>query len=183
LPQLPIEVWENVINHLWNAQRALRECSLTCRAWYPPSHFHLIGWVEIRSVQGVKAYAKMLKQTPEVSERAHDMNIWGGGWSDLSALSMAAMLLARKLPRLERLTIGESKWQPWTMHKDIFLHLSGFSVTCLNLIQVTFPSVTVFGRLVCALPHLVELLCFELQFTDDHFHRDTFGLYHNRVKI
>ncbi|KZT08302.1 uncharacterized protein LAESUDRAFT_676281, partial [Laetiporus sulphureus 93-53] len=181
LPQLPIEVWENAINHLWDDQNTLRKCSLVCRAWYHPIRFHLHRQIEIRSVKGVKAYAKMLKQMPELSNRTHDMNIIS--YMDLSALSIAAILLARKLPRLEWLRIWNSKWEPWMMHRDVFLHLSGFSVTRLDLIGVTFPSITVFGRLVCALPHLVRLDLEDLTFTHDHFHRDTFGLYHNRVNI
>ncbi|KZT01626.1 uncharacterized protein LAESUDRAFT_457006 [Laetiporus sulphureus 93-53] len=55
LPQLPIEVWENVIDHLWNHRFALRPCSLVCRAWNPPSCFHLHRPIEIYSVKGVMA--------------------------------------------------------------------------------------------------------------------------------
>ncbi|KZS99649.1 uncharacterized protein LAESUDRAFT_606320, partial [Laetiporus sulphureus 93-53] len=177
LPQLPIEVWENVIDHLWDDQGALQECNRVCRAWYPLSRFHLHRQITIRNVKGVKAYVKALKQTPELSERAHYMDIWREWRIETSApssLSLAAILLARKLPRLEKLTIWSSEWKPWTMHRDVFLHLSGFSVTCLQLYWVTFPSITVFGRFVCALPHLVKLECLSLRFTHDHFHRDTF---------
>ncbi|KZT04982.1 uncharacterized protein LAESUDRAFT_813848 [Laetiporus sulphureus 93-53] len=185
LPQLPVEVWENVINHLWDDQYALAQCSLVCRAWYPPCRFHLHRKIMINTVRGVKAYAKELKQTPELSKRAHDMFI--GDFPhriiDLSTLWPAAILLARKLPELERLRIWNSEWKPWTMHKDIFVHLSAFSVTRLDLHDVTFPSVTIFGRLVCALPCLVELECDNMDFTHDQFHRDTFGLYRNRVTI
>ncbi|KZT04908.1 uncharacterized protein LAESUDRAFT_246762 [Laetiporus sulphureus 93-53] len=179
-PQLPVEVWENVINHLWDDQDALEVCICVCRAWYPPSRFHLHRQINIGSVQGVKAYVKVLKQTPEWSGWAHDMTV---GCKDLSVLWPAALLLARKLPRLVRLTIKDSEWKPWTMHKDIFLHLSAFSITRLDLFHVTFPSLTVFGRLVCTLPGLVELKCDRLNFTHDHFHHETFGLYDNRLKI
>ncbi|KZT08114.1 uncharacterized protein LAESUDRAFT_609320, partial [Laetiporus sulphureus 93-53] len=174
LPQLPIEVWENVINHLWDDQNTLKECRLVCRAWLPPSRFHLRRWVMIRTVNGVKAYAKVLKQTPELSKRPHNMTIEGSLRGVLSSLSMAAILLARKLPQLATLTIRNSYWQPWTMHNDIFLHLSTFSVTRLVVFNVRFPSITVFGRLVCALPCLVELECTCLIFEHDHFHRDAF---------
>ncbi|KZT08160.1 uncharacterized protein LAESUDRAFT_78696 [Laetiporus sulphureus 93-53] len=190
LPQLPIEVWENVIDHLWNDQWTLRRCRLVCRAWYSPSRFHLDQWVDINNgVQGVKAYARMLKQTPELSKRAREMSILGSMYAgenrlvDLSALSMAAILLARKLPRLDLLKIRNTEWKPWTMHIDIFLHLSAFSVTRLDLHGVTFPSITVFGRLVCALRGLVELECCDLEFIHDYFDHDTFDLYHNRVSI
>ncbi|KZT04930.1 uncharacterized protein LAESUDRAFT_247453 [Laetiporus sulphureus 93-53] len=50
--------------------------------------------------------------------------------------------------------------------------------------MVTLPSITVFARLVSALPALVWLiLCNYLVFIHDHFHHDTFGLFENRVKI
>ncbi|KZT00200.1 uncharacterized protein LAESUDRAFT_614766, partial [Laetiporus sulphureus 93-53] len=182
LPQLPIEVWENVIDHLWDNQWDLLECRLVCRAWYPLSRFHLDRKIWFSSSKGAKAYVKMLKQRPELSKRAQNMDMYGC-WGDLSALSLAAILLARKLPQLETLMIWESTWKPWTMHRDVFLHLSAFSVTSLVLLYVRFPSITVFGRLVCALPRLVELECHTLQFTHDHFHRDTFGPYRDRVNI
>ncbi|KZT00701.1 uncharacterized protein LAESUDRAFT_612207, partial [Laetiporus sulphureus 93-53] len=174
LPQLPVWVWENVIDHLWDDQWTLRKCRLVCRAWYPPCRFHLRTDITIYSVKGVKAYVKELKQAPELSKWPHDMTILGHLRTDLSALSLAAILLARKLPRLETLTIWHSEWEPWTMHRDVFLHLSGFSVTRLHLYDVRFPSITVFGRFVCALPRLVTLTCWDLEFTHYHFHRDTF---------
>ncbi|KZT01631.1 uncharacterized protein LAESUDRAFT_611880, partial [Laetiporus sulphureus 93-53] len=175
LPQLPVEVWENVIDHLWADQWALWECRLVCRAWYPPSRFYLLKYITMRSVKGVKAYAKELKQTPELSKRRHHMTISGNQRTDMSVLWPAATMLARKLPRLETLDIRWSEWKPWTMHRDVFLHLSGFSsVTRLHLSDVTFPSITVFGRLVCALPRLVALTCEDLEFTQDQFHRDIF---------
>ncbi|KZT05514.1 uncharacterized protein LAESUDRAFT_607097, partial [Laetiporus sulphureus 93-53] len=106
LPQLPIEVWENVVNHPWDDQRALKRCGLVCRAWYPPRRFHLHRRITIWSAKGVKAYATVLKQTPELSKWAHDMTIRGNRLvAYLSALSTAAILLAPKLPRLEQLTI------------------------------------------------------------------------------
>ncbi|KZT01309.1 uncharacterized protein LAESUDRAFT_484923 [Laetiporus sulphureus 93-53] len=113
------------------------------------------------------------------------MNIFGNiVMSDPSALSAAAIMLAHKLPQLETLSIQWSKWEPWTMHSGIFLQLpAAFSVTRLLLIEVTFPSITVFGCLVCALPCLVELKCCYLTFTHDYFHGDTFGPYCNRVNI
>ncbi|KZT04911.1 uncharacterized protein LAESUDRAFT_657015, partial [Laetiporus sulphureus 93-53] len=75
LPQLPMEVWENVIDHLWDTQDALRQCIFVCRAWHPRSCFHLRMQIKIKSVEDVKAYAKMLKQTPKWSGRAHDMTM------------------------------------------------------------------------------------------------------------
>ncbi|KZT07320.1 uncharacterized protein LAESUDRAFT_812305 [Laetiporus sulphureus 93-53] len=146
--ELPIEVWENVINHLWDDQRALRRCMLVCRAWYPPSLFHLRRLIRIKTVKTVMAYAKKLKRRPELSKRPYDMTIVGKYQeTDLSALSTAAIMLARKLPRLERLTIQNSEWKLSTMHGDIFLHLSAFSVTRLHLHIVMFPSITVLARL------------------------------------
>ncbi|KZT00705.1 uncharacterized protein LAESUDRAFT_529290 [Laetiporus sulphureus 93-53] len=185
VPQLPMEVCENVIDHLWDDQRALRQCTRVCRAWYPPSRVHLHRQITISSVEDVQAYAKKLKQTPELSKRPHNMAMMGGGdWrSDLSVLSTAAILLAPKLPRMETLEISMSEWKPWTMHRDIFLHLSCFSVTRLNLYRVTFSSINVFGRFVCALRALVELELRDVEFIRDEFHRDTFGLYRNRVNI
>ncbi|KZS99517.1 uncharacterized protein LAESUDRAFT_183526 [Laetiporus sulphureus 93-53] len=101
----------------------------------------------------------------------------------MSSLSLAAILLARKLPQLKTLVIWGSQWVLGTMHSDIFLRLSGFSVTRLIVCDVRFPSITVFGHLVCALPCLVELACGFLSFTHDCFHGDMLGSYRDRVNI
>lgn len=47
--QLPPELWEQVIDQLSDNPSALRECSLTCRAWLPATRQHLFHRVEFNS--------------------------------------------------------------------------------------------------------------------------------------
>ncbi|CCM06804.1 uncharacterized protein FIBRA_09104 [Fibroporia radiculosa] len=55
---------------------------------------------------------------------------------------------------------------------DTYRYLTIFtSVTYLSLIQVTIPSLLVFGRLVCALPSLIHLKCKSLHFISHGFER------------
>jgi hypothetical protein len=38
---LPIELWETIIDHLHSDQVSLRTCGLTCKSWLPASRYHL----------------------------------------------------------------------------------------------------------------------------------------------
>ncbi|KAH9835317.1 uncharacterized protein C8Q71DRAFT_113496 [Rhodofomes roseus] len=49
VPQLPPELWEQVIDHLWNDTPTLRECSLTCRVFFTSSRYHLFYRIELCS--------------------------------------------------------------------------------------------------------------------------------------
>ena len=46
---LPPELWELILDHLWDDASSLRECSLTCRAWLPTARCHLFYHVEFKA--------------------------------------------------------------------------------------------------------------------------------------
>jgi hypothetical protein len=47
LKQIPQEIIDQVIDHLYNDRETLRTCALVCRSWVPSSRYHLFGVVVI----------------------------------------------------------------------------------------------------------------------------------------
>ncbi|KZT04941.1 uncharacterized protein LAESUDRAFT_782067 [Laetiporus sulphureus 93-53] len=186
LPVLPADVWENVIDHIRDNSNALTACTLVCRTWYPRSRFYLLREVWFHSQGDVRICSRMLKKTPQLSKRVEQMIIQGSAHlgeqkpEPVPHLSTAAMMLARKVPRLKKLSI----WQTSTIHRDTFLHLFAFtSISHLNLASVMFPSIAVFGLLICALRSLIGLDCWGLTFMQGTLNSTVFGAHRDPVKI
>jgi len=77
-------------------------------------------------------------------------------------LGLFAIMFPGKMPRLRTLLMKGNvlplERKPGEMHADAFHYLSTFvSITHLSLDWIKFPSVHIFGRLVCALPSLKTL--------------------------
>lgn len=52
--RLPVELWDNIIDHLWDDRESLAACSIVCRAWRPSVHthlFHTVALVRLRRNQ------------------------------------------------------------------------------------------------------------------------------------
>jgi hypothetical protein len=51
LKQIPQEIIDQVIDHLYDDWETLRTCALVCRAWVPSSRYHLFGVVNIYALE------------------------------------------------------------------------------------------------------------------------------------
>ncbi|KAL6308044.1 hypothetical protein BKA93DRAFT_596629, partial [Sparassis latifolia] len=49
LGKLPLEVWEHVMDYLWDDHLALEACSHACRAWFPRVERHLFRRITLRA--------------------------------------------------------------------------------------------------------------------------------------
>lgn len=174
LRKIPIEVWENVIDHLEVYFETLLACASVCRGWTARSRLHLRKRLRLRLAGQVARLAKLVRTGSwEVEScRTVQIHVKLGSKEDhtLRTLSLFAAMFAGKMPRLEELAVsgsyqGRWKWKPGEMHVDVFLHLSAFtSIARLSLSVVTFPSVQTFGRLLSALPSLSNLQCSWIHF-------------------
>lgn len=45
---LPVELWDNIIDHMWDDHDSLAACSLVCRAWLPSARIHLFHTVRLQ---------------------------------------------------------------------------------------------------------------------------------------
>jgi len=170
--QLPIEIWERAIDHLWADVETLKACTLVCRLWTPRSRFHLLGKVVLDERKQVCSLMRVARASAFHAEAVSLVVIRGGksmGESNrrpIPHLGTFAAMAARKLNSLKRLAIWNGKWEAGSMHPDVLLHLFALtSVTELTLIDVTFPSPVVFGQLLNSLPNLEYLECQDVTFS------------------
>ena len=90
---------------------------------------------------------------------------------EINRFGSFAVHMARRLPQVKKLELCPGRrwlyWKPGQLHAQVFLHvrIAFESVTTLWLSWVIFPSAMVFGRLLCALPHLISLTCYRVSFT------------------
>ncbi|KZT63602.1 hypothetical protein DAEQUDRAFT_733652 [Daedalea quercina L-15889] len=174
LPVLPVEIWERVIDHLWEWPLWLSRCALVCRVWHVRSHFHLVSRTTLSNSQQTHRFAKLLKSHPELRRQVEwvlicDATFVRDGVSSMDErrpmahIGAFAAMLAKALPAdpaMRFLKIADAEWKPGMMHRNTLIHLSAFAgISGLSLYHVTFPSKAILSRLICALPNLVLLEC------------------------
>lgn len=160
MPQeLPVIIWELIIDHLWEDSDALRQSALVCKAWQARCRFHLLSRVALRYTRSVHRLAHLLSEKPELRERVLAAEVWGGqDVPPIAQFGTFASMLAKKLPALQVLCVYYAEWQQRTVRPSTFLHLSSFaSVFELRLSNAVFPTKLVLARLICALPNLLFL--------------------------
>lgn len=60
-PDVPLELWDNIIDHLWDNCKSLATCSLVCRAWLPSTRIHLFHTVMLTPFTSDGKYTEKLQ--------------------------------------------------------------------------------------------------------------------------
>ncbi|KAH8104672.1 hypothetical protein BXZ70DRAFT_921950 [Cristinia sonorae] len=111
LPQLPIEVWEAVIEAFWteefrrygaivqSTQQQLAACSLVCRSWTPRSLYFLYKWLKLGSESQLQGAVRRLIITPNLAARIETMDIQCKSGTDQAWVTLVPL----RLPKLDNL--------------------------------------------------------------------------------
>ena len=163
-PQLPVEVWERVIDDLSIHLTTLWNCALVCKAWQARSRFHLISKVTLRNKQQIYHLVRLLDEHPELRTRVQTVRLRPEKLPGPIIHFMGfASMLAKKLPAVTSLWLFHSKWTSNTARNNTFLHLSNFSsLQELSLRGVTFASPLILARLICSFPNLSSIQLVEI---------------------
>ncbi|OSX56827.1 hypothetical protein POSPLADRAFT_1158987 [Postia placenta MAD-698-R-SB12] len=189
IPALPIELCERIIDFLWRNTATLKACSLVCKNWHLRSRYHLVVYTDLDGQKQVARFAKWVRSNPVSACIVRRVRLRGDPGHTHTRVLMQhigpfAPMLAGKLTRLDDFWIMAAVWMPGLMHYNTFLFFSAFtSVTRLGLIEVTFPTVLTFGRLVCSLPNLVHLRCRSLKFMTPTFDAEKFHVPHTKLTV
>ncbi|CCM05327.1 uncharacterized protein FIBRA_07541 [Fibroporia radiculosa] len=173
----PVEIWERIVDELAEGYRyreyALWDYGRVCRAWFLRCRFHAQRGLALSNRRQVHSFARMTEVDPCRREAVRMVRID----DHIDILGPFSATMAQKLPRVEMLTLRGGRWKLGQMHCQIFLQVSAAfqSITVLVLYETGFPSVAIFGRLVAALPHLTNLICWDLKFKSSTF---TLGCVH-----
>ncbi|CCM06961.1 uncharacterized protein FIBRA_09275 [Fibroporia radiculosa] len=176
--ELPIELWEKVIDYLadewvddlWSGETyeaKLRVLGRVCQGWYARCRSRGLERLDVWRMDKKKVYCLInaLNQDPE---RCHAIKMvsFNFRWKSMSIFGTFAVCMAQKLPQVKHLVLGRYHWELGQPHAQIFDHvtLAFESITVLDLMDVEFPSAVVFGRLVRALPQLSSLKCWSVTF-------------------
>ncbi|KAH9919863.1 uncharacterized protein B0H18DRAFT_1213663 [Fomitopsis serialis] len=80
--RLPLETWDNVVDHLWNDRRALTACSLTCHALLPASRYHAFYYVCLHDAARYHSFVALLSENNYVQRYVRALAVHGYGWTD-----------------------------------------------------------------------------------------------------
>ncbi|EMD31171.1 hypothetical protein CERSUDRAFT_119983 [Gelatoporia subvermispora B] len=72
----PPEITDRILDFLHGDVHALRNCSLTCRAWLPRSRFHLFSTMELlRQPSRLESFCAFLQSSPYISPYIEELTI------------------------------------------------------------------------------------------------------------
>ncbi|KAJ6480132.1 hypothetical protein C8R45DRAFT_1154928 [Mycena sanguinolenta] len=168
--RFPIELWDNIIDHLHSNKRALLTCSLVCSAWSASSRYHLFQNASIIRVhrRNFKSFCKLLASQRlnayigRLHLRSHfeDEHPSNGNFQFNEHFKC--------LPRLPRLKYLRLEYHYKDLHPEFSAALAQnfANVTDLELDSMSFDSFPQFVQFVNTLPMLRRISLNEVSWTD-----------------
>ncbi|KAI0696141.1 hypothetical protein C8T65DRAFT_698498 [Cerioporus squamosus] len=180
LPNVPLEVAENIIDQLSEDVRSLRSCSLTCRGWLPRARYHLVASICVRSREDLYSICDYFRFHPCMATFVQNLSISPiGGEEAHSLLETIPVALLSRLPKLRSYGILGAyalTVRAISFHATTLIHIK----TCLHVEELTlqllrFRTTAELARLLIALPRLRRLDCSQLHFKDKYNDENTGG--------
>ncbi|TFY65331.1 hypothetical protein EVJ58_g2037 [Rhodofomes roseus] len=158
-PELPLEVYEVIIDFTWPDRETLLACALTCRAWHERSRYNLFYRVELYNLDQLSLYTAKLAADPGLGQTLKELYVTPY-YSQSQLFGSFPFELAGKLSNVQRLRIDIRRdFYPY-IHPDFYPMFASFgSVTTLELRRIQFPTLNDFSMLVCSLRRLTSLSC------------------------
>ncbi|KAH9950680.1 hypothetical protein B0H21DRAFT_505065 [Amylocystis lapponica] len=166
-PKLPPDVTDRIIDFLWNEQKALYCCALTCHGWLPCSRFHLFNG--ILTIKSRSAFFALVR-TSQMSHLEPYFALVRTLVIDESCVPncrsapqrsfchMLGPVLGHRLAELKDLSIQSVDWSTIPVHWSFQIGLTLMpNINTLMLKDCTFSTSRDIQRLVCSLPYLIEL--------------------------
>lgn len=164
-PELPLDVYDLIIDLVWPDRDTLLACALTCRAWHARSRANLFYRVELYNLAQLSHYSAQLAADARVGYALRELYVtpYHSQSQLLGAFPFELAAAGRRLPALTRLRVDIRRdFYPY-IHPDFYPALASFAgVTTLELWRVQFPTLGDFAALVCALPGLRSLACWQV---------------------
>ncbi|KZT72402.1 hypothetical protein DAEQUDRAFT_736179 [Daedalea quercina L-15889] len=119
---LPIELYDIIIDNLWDDQLALSACSLVCYAWLPTARLHKLRTVVLRTPEryerlrsvllsplvqnaSIPLYVRELELGANPNDKTHDHFEVGDFWHNLGLVPLLC-----KFSKVENLHLNNLKW-------------------------------------------------------------------------
>ncbi|KAI0713014.1 hypothetical protein C8T65DRAFT_163967 [Cerioporus squamosus] len=169
LPNVPLEVEENIIDQLSRDVESLRSCALTCHGWFPRARCHLVASIRVRSREDLYSICDYFSFNPRMATLVRNLSVLPGKDEEaLSLLETIPVALLSRLPKLRSYGIRGPyalTGRAISFHATTLIHIK----TCLHVEELTlqwldFRTTAELARLLIALPRLRRLNCMDLRF-------------------
>ncbi|KAL6297912.1 hypothetical protein BKA93DRAFT_110745 [Sparassis latifolia] len=173
IASLPHEVTDRIIDFLWDDQRTLYSCALTCHAWLPRSRFVMYHNIRIREGHSFDAFVRVL-QLPHLQHLFSntlflEVKWWARYETTHSWTHLFPLAFGRRFSNVTDLKIRGMNWINNSPSLNIFT--LGFSqltrVVTLDLDQCMFHTFRELQRLLCAFPNIRNLHVINLRLESD----------------
>ncbi|KZT66533.1 hypothetical protein DAEQUDRAFT_446822 [Daedalea quercina L-15889] len=187
--ELPLDIWERVLNGFLDDPRTLFICARVCRAWYALASRHLPRIGDTWALAGRADVMRVARVFGREYPSAKAQRKWravvleGSGVArSLAHARTFAAALAKQLCRIDELEIHNGVWTPGAADASTFVRITTcIALSTLTLRNVVFPSTTAVAKLICSLPNLSRLSIIDVN-TNDKRRGHTFCLPHDRPR-
>lgn len=157
----PLELYEHIMDHLWDDVRTLTACTLVCRAWVPTCRHHLFHTVTLNSVKDCARLNKLIEAGQSSSSAAvHYFRTLSIVYDDKVATEWVNDWVPRLLPHLDGVEHLKAVLYDWSQtFRDTRQVIYTFSsrITSLQLDASYFDHPNDFFALLVACPLLTAL--------------------------
>ena len=166
---LPLEVEENIIDHLHDHTSTLLDCSMVCKSWIPRARFHLFRSISIRYKDELDEICNFLDANPSLRSLVRTVTLSGIDFCQPELFEVAPIVLLPKLPHVHQWEFVPSRQRHSRGHMPVLfrsmaLHCFSayLSLRKLRLATITFLRCAELGRLLLACTSLDELECVDM---------------------
>jgi hypothetical protein len=160
-PIIPLELWDWIIDHLHDDERALSTCGLVCRSWISSSRFHLFRTIQLSKFD-IKTSLALCAPGSTIPPYVRALEMfendaptkWHSPW-----VSNALQKMPR-LGALERLSLHFVAWGSLTPEAKERLFALSHGLKTLSLINVEFETISQALHFISSAP-LLECLSLE----------------------
>ncbi|TCD63536.1 hypothetical protein EIP91_005306 [Steccherinum ochraceum] len=162
---LPPELVDQTIDHLWDDDKTLQACSLTCRAWVPSSRLHLFRTIRVRNADDCRSLNVLIDTSPIIARCIRKLTVsadYRGVGADDRGLEddawvNATVLFLHKLKRVHTLALSRVRWNSLTPETRHAFTSVFQTVSTLLLFEVRFYASADVLCFLSTFPELCEL--------------------------
>jgi len=159
--RFPQELYDNVLDHLWDDHRTLVVCGLACRAWLPTVRLHRFHKITL-TARNFHQFNKLLDEAPAISEFVWEVAFFMGDRSQKSIRSSMICILAR-LDNVGHLTLHHWTALDDSDIDDIAALFQNIRTLSLHDTEATANNIL---RLICACRNLTALHLYYIELWD-----------------
>ncbi|KAI0672510.1 hypothetical protein C8Q78DRAFT_1027674, partial [Trametes maxima] len=170
--RFPQEICDKFIDCSRGDMDTLRQCALTCRSWFVRSRYHLYRTAVLGQHSQLSKFVRILrsKPSPDIPTLVEELVLALEPETPTTFVDSACVILARRLPRLHRITLVRQRMSYPSTQPAVRLSIrttcciaTFATVTRVAFVDLVLASFNEVIRVITGLPNLSVLECRRLQ--------------------